>query len=310
MIVYLPKEGSIAGEEHIPSRSVVALGVFDGVHRGHRALLARARALADRLALPFLVLTFRTVGKEGGLLTTPEMRIRHLAAAGADVAVFYDFAELSPLSPAEFVRDVLLARYGCSGAVCGTDYRFGHGRAGDAALLGQLMAPHPVLVEPPVCTAEGVQISSTLIRGALARGAVEEAGALLGYPYTLYGRVQHGRGLGQRLGSPTANIAFPRGMQLPRYGVYVTCATVDGVRYPAVTNVGRNPTVVTEGEITCETYLLSGGGDLYDKEIAVSFLSAVREEKKFADVTALRTQIAADVAAARAWFAAHPNALS
>lgn len=306
MIGYLPKEGRQVQISDLPQHAVVALGVFDGVHRGHQALLARARALADELELPLLVLTFRTVRKEGGLLTTPEMRVRLLAQAGADVAVFYDFEELRHLTPEAFVRHILLDRHGCRGAVCGTDYRFGQGRAGDAAALSALLAPYPVLVAPPVCTADGVQISSTRVRDALSRGDMETASALLGYHYTLCGQVRHGRGFGHKLGSPTANISLDTGLLLPRYGVYVTAVTVDGNRYPAVTNIGRNPTVVTDGEPTCESYLLAGGGDLYGKELAVSFLLHLRDEQQFADATALREQIARDTAATRAWFADHP----
>ena len=172
-------------------------------------------------------------------------------------------------------------------------------------MLGTLLTPHPVLVEPPVCTSDGVQISSTRIRDAISRGDMAEANVLLGYHYTLYGQVQHGRGFGQKLGSPTANIALAEGLQLPNYGVYVTAVTVDGKQYPAVTNIGCNPTVVTAGAITCESYLLAGGGDLYDKSLAVSFLHHLRGECRFADATALRAQIAADVTSARDWHAKH-----
>ena len=176
MIGYLPREGRQLAPEELPRGAVIALGVFDGVHLGHQALLSRARTLADDLQLPLMVLTFRTVGKTCGMLTTPETRVRLFAEAGVDVAVFYDFAELCALSPTAFVQDVLLARHGCKGAVCGTDYRFGCGRAGDAAMLGALLTPHPVLVEPPVCTSDGVQISSTRIRDAISASAMLAVG--------------------------------------------------------------------------------------------------------------------------------------
>ncbi len=308
MTIILPRTPEVAGE--LPARAVVALGVFDGVHRGHRALLAAAREFADRLGVPLAALTFSDTAKDGAMLTTPKMRTRLFAEVGVDIAVFYSFAELSHLTPAAFVREVLFGVFGAVGAVCGTDFRFGHNRAGDAATLANLLAPHSVQIVPAVRSSDGEVISTTRIRTAIANGDLATANHLLGAPYTLAGTVTHGRRLGHKLHAPTANLQLPAGAVLPPFGVYITrTETADGC-YPSITNIGRNPTVVTDGQVMCETHLLCGAPDLYGKEIAVSLLAHVRAECAFADADALAAQIAADITAARAYFAAHPSLVS
>ena len=239
------------------------------------------------------------------LINTVEDRRLLLLTGGMDYVAELPFdEELMHTHWAAFLGG--LVEQGAAGFVCGSDFRFGAGGIGTAKKLEAFCKARelPYAIVPQQMM-NGVRVSSTYIRELIAAGEMEKANAFLGHPHLLSGEVIHGRGLGHTIGIPTANIALAEGLQLPSYGVYVTAVTVDGKWYPAVTNIGCNPTVVTAGAITCESYLLAGGGDLYDKSLAVSFLHHLRGERRFADATALRAQIATDVTSARDWHAKH-----
>ena len=307
MTIYQKRVGEVPAA---PPHAVVALGVFDGVHCGHTALLTHARELAREKELPLVVLTFADTPKTEKLLCSLTARRELLFSAGADFVAVYEFSELSALSPSAFVSRVLCGVFGARYAVCGTDFRFGKDRAGDAEMLAALFAPQTVVAISPVCSRDGVPISSTRIRDALAAGDLVTAEALLGRPYFLSGKVIHGRGFGHALCAPTANLAIPANIALPRDGVYVTSARVENLWWtPSVTNLGKNPTVVTDGMRTCETHLLWENTDIYDEVLTVEFRARIRAEQTFASAEELRTQIAADIETARAWFTAHPEAL-
>lgn len=288
--------------------AVVALGFFDGVHRGHAALLARARAEASARGVLAAVFAFVEDGEiKAGVprLTTEEERLSLFAAAGIDRVYLFDFAALRDLSPAAFAEGILINGLSCVAAVCGFNFRFGAAGAGDASTLATLFAAHalPVAILPPY-ELEGAPVSSTVIRAALEAGECERVTALLGRPYTLAGTVAHGRALGRQMGYPTANFALTSGHVVPAWGVYaVTCVVEDGPPVQGVANLGVRPTVADgDAAPNCEVHLFGEVGDLYGKRLTVSFLRRLRGEKKFESVAALQRRIAADIAQAKEFF--------
>ena len=287
-------------------RSVLALGMFDGVHMGHQALVRQAAQAARALGAQTVAFTF--IDAPGKLLhlpvtslSTPEQRIRWLKETGADrvdmVAFTQDFADLSP----EGFIDYLQARYDVAALAAGFNYPFGKFGAGTAQTLKELGGRHgfQVFIADPVLL-DGEPVSSTRIRALVSEGQMERAGALLGRPYTLSGPVVSARRIGHRLGYPTANVEAGEQL-LPPDGVYATYAVADGVAYPAVTNVGRNPTVAGRRR-TVETYILNEELSLYGTDLSVSFLSRLREERTFPTLEALSEQIGQDVLAAKKFF--------
>ena len=283
---------------------VVALGHFDGFHRGHAAVLAAAARLARERGLPLLVFTFAAndAPKTGALLSDDDDRAAHFAAAGADYAVFSPFSEISHLTPQAFVREVLVGELRAAAAVTGEDFRFGAGAAGDAALLASLLREVGAeAVSVPWVTADGEKISSSRIRRALDAGDCRTAAELLGRPYALSHTVLHGRHIGHTLGFPTVNGRPEPDRALPAAGVYGTAVTLpDGRRYRAVTNVGTRPTV-GDGELRVETHILDFSGDLYGERITVAFLVRLRGEREFSSLSALAEQIAKDCKEIQLW---------
>ena len=289
--------------------TAIALGFFDGVHLGHAALLRRPRALADAQGLRALALSFdvhpqTALGRPTPLLSTCAMREALLRYEfGMDAVDFLHFADLMRMPWRRFFEQILLGQYHARQLVCGYDYRFGAGGEGTAEKLAALCRERGIGCEivPPV-TLDGQVVSSTLIRGCIARGDVAEAARLLGRPYRLTGPVVHGSGLGRKLGAPTANLDAGE-LLLPGRGVYITLARVGQAAYPAVTNVGVRPTV-GGGDLSVESWLSDFDGDLYDRELAVDFHEFLRPERHFDSVEALRTEIFHNAEQARAYFAA------
>jgi riboflavin kinase/FMN adenylyltransferase len=286
--------------------SAVALGVFDGVHLGHRAILGAAVAHARASGAPAIACTFDPhplevlqPGRAPLPITTLDERLALIAQCGIDGAVVLSFtAELAAVEPEAFVKDVVVGRLAASQVVVGFNHRFGRGARGDAALLRELggrLGFRVDVVEP--LTVDGVEVSSTAIRAALGRGDLDGAARMLGRPYTLPGKVVPGAGRGRTLGFPTANVAPDRPVLLAT-GVYAAVAEVGAERRRAVVNIGVRPTF-GEDTLAVEAYLLDFSGDLYGQPIRLTFVSRVREERRFPSVDALRAQIEADVATAR-----------
>ena len=293
-------------EQKKQPKSVLALGMFDGVHVGHRALLSQAAAAARSLSAQTVAFTFTDApGKLLHLpvtsLSTPSQRTQWLLEAGADRVDMVDFTrEFADLSPEDFVG-YLRARYDIAALAAGFNYTFGRQGAGTAETLRQLGERHgfQVLIAEPVLVA-GEPVSSTRIRSMIGRGDMGAARALLGRPYTLLGQVVSARHIGHALGYPTANLLTGEQL-LPPDGVYATVASVDDGAYPAVTNVGKNPTVAGR-QRTVETYILNEDLSLYGAELSVSFLARLREERTFPSLEALSRQIGRDVEAAKKLF--------
>ena len=293
-------------EQRIQSKAVLALGMFDGVHVGHRALLEQARDLARQLDAQTVAFTFTDApGKLLHLpvtsLSTPEQRTAWLREAGADRVDMVDFTrDFADLTPEAFVG-YLQARYEIAALAAGFNYTFGKYGAGTADTLRTLGEKHgfQVLIADPV-EVDGAPVSSTRIRACISGGDMEAAQTLLDRPYTLTGPVVSARHIGHALGYPTANLGTGEQL-LPPDGVYATVALVDGAEHPAVTNVGKNPTVAGKMR-TVETYILEGSLSLYGAELSVAFLSRLREERTFPSLDALSEQIGRDVAAVKKLF--------
>ncbi len=289
-----------------PPGAAVAVGNFDGVHIGHRAILDGLRNLASKLGVRSLVYTFDPAPtaivaptRHQPRLTTLAERLRRLEDAGVDEIVVEPFTRAFADGTAEwFATTVLRGRLGARGLVVGNDFRFGHGRVGDLAAFRRWAPDVEVLEVPPVAAA-GAAVSSSRVRKLVMTGNVEGAARLIGAPFALSGRVVEGEKRGRTLGFPTANLAADEEIR-PASGVYaVRVRLADGRGYPGVCNVGSRPTFDGTG-VTVETYLIGFDESLYGHSICVHFVARLRGEERFADVDALVGQIRLDVAAALA----------
>ena len=289
---------------------VLALGNFDGLHRGHVKIIDRVkRGAAERGGTP-MVMTFdphpsRIVrpDKAQPLLMTKEQRLEALGSAGiACTAVVRFTHELSLWDPEAFVRTVLADWLRVSEVWVGANFLFGHDRAGNFSILRSLGQQYDFRAEKidPVRYKDFV-VSSTRIRRLVGEGRVDEAGALLGHVYAIDGTVVEGKRRGRELGFPTANLLTANEL-VPPSGVYATTVTVDGVVRAGVTNVGVRPTFGDSTERSIETHLLAFDGDLYGRPMRVSFVQRLRDEHRFADLDELRAQIEADVRRAERLF--------
>ncbi len=288
------------------SAAAVALGNFDGVHLGHQELVRRLVARARPAGLPAVALTFdphplAVLAPERAPvpLTTLDDRAALLQAVGLDgVAVLPFTKELARHSAEDFVREHLVGWLAARWVAVGEGFRFGRGRSGDAELLAREGARlgFELLVVPPVLQSEE-PVSSTRVREALSRGAVDQAARLLGRPHRVAGTVVEGARRGRQLGFPTANL-LPPAVALPAEGVYAGWALLEAGPWPAVVNVGRRPTF-DHGDLRLEAHLLDWKGDLYGRSLTVEFVARLRGEQRFQGPEALRAQIGQDAALAR-----------
>ncbi|HKE18087.1 MAG TPA: bifunctional riboflavin kinase/FAD synthetase [Kofleriaceae bacterium] len=306
----------------------VAIGNFDGVHRGHLALLERARERAAALGGESAALTFEphpalvlAPQLAPRLITTSERKLELLAAAGVEVCVVEPFdRELAKLSPEQFARSVLSDAIGARSVVVGFDFTFGHRRAGTTALLGNLGESLGFEVDVvEAFTVDGLVASSTRVRSFVTEGNMAGARLLLGRDFEVCGRVVRGAGRGRGLGIPTANIA-PDTPLLPASGIYAVWLELlpegpdgpargaVGPRLPGAASLGTNPTFHIGGELTLEVHVLDFDGDLYDRRVRVAFVERLRDERRFPGADELLDQIRRDVADTRRILAAGPPA--
>ena len=298
-------------------RAVYAVGNFDGVHRGHAAVVARTLALAAERGAPAAVLTFEPhpadyfAGRPVVFRLTPlPIKARILRSLGlAGVAALTFDAALAGLTAEEFIEHALVARLGVGAVVVGWDFHFGRARGGapdDLARAGARLGFAVEVVEKVEAPIGGSAevVSSSAIRRALERGDVEAAAQGLGRDYVVAGRVAHGQRLGRELGVPTANLTLEPTNRLS-FGVYAVRVAVGGKIYGGVASFGVRPTV-NSGAPLLEVHLFDFSADLYGQQIEVAFLARLREERKFASLEALKAQMALDLAGARAIVAARP----
>jgi riboflavin kinase/FMN adenylyltransferase len=288
------------------SRTVVTVGNFDGVHLGHRAILARVCQRARELGCQPVVLTFdphpaKVLKPEANLrlLTTPAQKVELLTAAGLSVVMLPFTREFAAIRAQDFVRDYLVERLRVREVVIGHDYCFGYKREGNIELLQKMGQALGFTVQVVwAVEVDDAVVSSSLIRAMLQLGKVREAGRLLGRAYSVSGRVVPGKGRGARmLGVPTANLVTENDL-LPACGIYAVRVSRDGKKLPGVANIGTCPTFNNE-ELTLEVHLLDFNGDLYGETMAVEFVARLREERRFPSIDALAAQIRVDMAEAR-----------
>jgi riboflavin kinase/FMN adenylyltransferase len=289
----------------------LTIGNFDGVHRGHQAMLARLVEAAEDLRLPPAVLTFDPHPREFFAATSAPPRLSTLRsklelfrAFGVAITFVARFnARLAALTAGEFVRDVLERGLATRWLLVGEDFRFGQGRKGDLAFL-RATTRHFSVEAMRTVAVEGERASSTAVRAALAGGDLAHAAALLGRNFAITGHVAHGDKLGRRLGFPTANIALRRMPALT--GIFaVRVHGLPGGTRSGVASVGVRPTVKTDGRPIAEVFLLDFDETIYGRRITLEFLHKLRDEERYGDLDALTRQIGRDVEQARDYFAAH-----
>lgn len=287
--------------------SWLTIGVFDGVHRGHRLIIQKLVRDAHEENAPAVVLTFDPhpasvlTGREIKCLTTADERAELLAALGVDVVITQRFTRDLSTATAHEYMSALKQSLGLSRLLIGYDFALGRGREGNAARLTEIGSElgYTVEVVPAVSDESGV-ISSTEIRKLTSTGNVNEAAKLLGYPYPLAGIVIHGEGRGKKINFPTANIDYPIQKVIPSNGIYACRAVLGAERFMAATNVGFNPTFTPQRQIpSVEAYLLDFDRDIYGEELKLEFVARLRDELKFESVEALIQKIGEDVVQTR-----------
>ena len=271
-------------------KTALALGTFDGVHRGHRAVLDLPENCKK------IAVTFRQLPKtEDGVkaLMTYEEKCRVLREIGIDEVVGLDFGEVCHTGAEDFLH-FLKERFSPSFFSCGFNYRFGENAAGDPAMLADFCRKHQIelLLRKPVLVGETV-VSSTMIRSLIAQGEVERANTLLTVPFSFSAEVIHGDARGRTLGFPTVNQLYPEELVPPRFGVYQSEVVLGEKRYAAITNIGIRPTFAVD-YILSETFIDRFSGDLYGKKVRVNLFRFVRPERKFSSAEELRRQVEED----------------
>ena len=283
---------------------IMALGFFDGVHLGHRAVIEKAVSEARKRSMASGVFTFTVNAGQSkktrdGEIYSIEKRLALIEELGVDLALVPDFLEFSSLSAEQFIK-TLVERFSVSAVVCGEDFRFGRAAAGDTALLNEFSKQYgfEVFIVPAV-EIDGEKVSSSAIRTALKNGDLPTAEKMLGKPFSIKGEVVSGEHIGSKKLYPTINQSLKDNFVLKR-GVYATFSLVDGKKMPSVTNVGTCPTVKKEGtHLAAETYILDSTLDLYGKSVEVIFKLFLRDETKFNSLFELREQITKDIEKAK-----------
>jgi len=305
----------IKGPCMAPHGSVLAIGAFDGLHRGHAALLAKVRERATKKGLVAAAVSFEPLPRSYfspaplKRLSSVREKLCGFAEAGIETLLQLHFnAALVAMSAEDFVREVLVARMGAREIWVGADFRFGHNRVGDVALLEAMQGEgdYEVRVLDVVTNGDGQRVSASRVRGALASGDFVHAAELLGRRFSIGGRVVRGQRMGHTLGYPTANIRLGKRVS-PVSGIFAVRVGVGGKWWPGVASLGVRPTIAGGGEPLLEAHLFDFDGDLYGQRIEVKFVAKLRDEEKFAGLDALRAQMDRDAAEARRILADTPD---
>ncbi|MBR5869932.1 MAG: riboflavin biosynthesis protein RibF [Clostridia bacterium] len=290
---------------HIEERKTlsvsVCLGYFDGVHIGHAALLKAAYDAAVRHGIDAAVWTFSAPPFPGRAkqLTTLSEKLSLFASHGIRYAFLYEFNDVRDLSPEDFVEKILIGECHVRSCVCGFNFRFAKNAQGTTEDLRRLLSAYNADLDVlEAVTLDGLAVSATRIRGHLSEGDTVTAARCLGRNYAFTLPVVHGKALGRTIGVPTINQNPPTDMQLPANGTYATTAYIDGMAYPAVTNIGIRPTVTEDDHLpNAETHIIGYDGCLYDRSVTVAFRRRLRDEMRFDSLDALKAQIADDIRA-------------
>ncbi len=284
--------------------AVVTIGTFDGVHRGHQEILRNMVNRAKEIGGESVVVTFyphprQVLSHDSGIrfISTQEEKITHLEALGIDNLIIIKFTkEFAAIPSEDFIKNYLVKNIHPAVLIIGYDHHFGKGRTGDFEMLYELGSQYHFKVEKiQEQDVDNVAVSSTKIRHYLENGDIKHANMLLGYEYSYIGKVVHGQQVGHKMGYPTANIEVAEEFQLiDKQGVYATFAEIGGRSYPAMTYIGKRPTMEDNRPQSIETHIISFDGTLYDKEIKIRFVDFVRDDKKFDNFEALKRQIGID----------------
>jgi riboflavin kinase/FMN adenylyltransferase len=294
-------------------RTVLTIGVYDGVHVGHRTVISQVRERAAREGAKSVVVTFdrhplSIVRPEAAprLLANLDQKLELLESTGVDAVVIVPFNDVQANeTPVEFVERVLVNSLAAKVVIVGSDFHFGHMRQGNVTLLKEMGERHDFVCDPVVLVprADGIDepVSSTAIRRALAGGEIDTASRMLGRPYEVRGTVVTGDQRGRTIGFPTANVQIPNGMCMPSDGVYAGLYTrPDGSEHATAINLGRRPTFYANQEASLlEAYLMDFSGDLYGEAASVKFLAFLRSEKQFSGIDELKQQLQHDIEHAR-----------
>ena len=280
--------------------SVVALGNFDGLHKGHMSVINAAIDMAKELkAIPFALvfkehpLTVLT-GETPACIFNKDTRAAAFKKTGITLCLL-DFKELCDMSPEKFFNEIIIKRMGAVGVCCGFNYSFGKDGLGTPELLKRFCESNGIAFSmSEELDYEGEAISSSRIRACIENGEIEKANAMLGHPYSFKLPVVDGAKRGRHIGAPTINQALEEGLIVPKYGVYMSKTTVDNMSFLSITNVGIRPTIHDDDVPSIETFILDFDGDLYGKYVEVSLLRFIRPEKKFDSLVQLETQIKTD----------------
>lgn len=295
-------------EFFIKEPTVISLGKFDGIHRGHELLLEQLMKKKGE-GLSTVIFTFdippkKVVNAEDAkVLTTNEEKMHMFETFGIDYLIECPFTpEVMNLEPEAFI-EMLVKNLSVKCIVAGEDFCFGHNRRGNYQMLldmAEELSYEAIIL--PKMKEEERDISSTFVREEITAGRIEKANKLLGYPYFVSGEVKHGNRIGRTIGFPTINLIPPENKLLPSFGVYITKVTIDGISYQGVTNVGCKPTIEGKNPVGIETYILDFKQDVYDKIVIVTFIKKIRDEQKFPNLDALLEQLRLDEQAARYYF--------
>lgn len=296
-------------EEPFKFSTSATIGIFDGVHVGHKKIISLVRKDAKEKKLTSCIITFHPHpqkvlrGADIPLIVPLKERFRLLEKEDVEVTVCYNFTkEFAAISAEDFVKDLLVRKLNVKSIFVGPDFLFGRKRGGNIELLedmGRTYKFETRMVEPVVL--DGEVVSSTAIRVLIEDGMVEKAARFLGDYFSIYGRIKEGEKRGRRLGFPTANLDTDSEIFLKR-GVYVTWACLEGERFKSITNVGLRPTF-GENQLLIETHIIDFKGDVYGRTVRIEFVERLRDEKRFESVDALVTQISKDVEGAKEIFA-------
>ena len=295
-------------EFQVTEPTVISLGKFDGIHRGHELLMEQL-AQKKKDGLKTAIFTIDIPPKknvehvEAKVLTTNEEKMHIFEELGIDYLVECPFTkEIMCMEPEDFIR-MLVEKLSVKCIVAGEDFHFGHNRRGDYEMLRKYAGEYgyeAIILKK--MKEDARDISSTFVREEIAAGNIEKANHLLGYHYFVKGVVKHGNRIGRTIGIPTVNLLPPEEKLLPPFGVYVTEVLIDGKRYRGVTNVGCKPTIEGKNPVGVETHLLEFREDVYDQVVTVEFIHRLREERKFENIEALKEQMQKDIAFAGSYF--------
>lgn len=295
-------------EFSIEEPTAISLGKFDGIHRGHELLLEQLLKKKQE-GYKTVIFTFdispkKVLGSENTkVLTTNEEKMHMFDSFGIDYLIECPFTPEIMTMEAERFIEMLVKNLSVKCIVAGEDFCFGHNRRGNYQMLKEYAdeLSYEAIILPKM-KEEKRDISSTFVREEISAGRIEMANKLLGYPYFVSGQVKHGNRIGRTIGFPTVNLIPPQNKLLPKYGVYITKITIDGIVYQGITNVGCKPTIEGENPVGIETHILDFKQDVYDKVIIVTFIKRIREERKFPNLESLLEQMRLDVSEARYYF--------